>query len=353
MMRVHAFDIGGANIKAASAWIDEAGATDDLRAIVSSFALWKAPHELYANLRSMQEKLGHSSALVFTMTAELCDCFASRREGVEFILDEIARMTSDVMPVRFWSTRQGFVDLSTARQNWSAIASANWHAQATCLAQQYPTGHSLMLDVGSTTTDIIKLKDGAVCAQGMTDAQRLLTGELIYTGASRTSLMAVMNQWRNESQTQRFMGEHFATMADVYTLLGELPEDETDCDTADGKPRTRLHAATRMLRMIGGDHSTLPDGMMEVAMMWASRFAAQQLEHITQGIAQVVSDDSLHRVIITGSGAFVAQRAAVKALPGCDVVRWEDRFSSQASVAACAVALLMLWGNPRTGVRGL
>ncbi len=352
-MRVQAFDIGGANIKAACAFVDDDGALHDLRAMSSPFALWRSPRNLVSHLRTeVQVKLGHCGAIAITMTGELCDCFASRREGVLFILDEIARMAGDV-PVRIWSTRQGFVDLDTARQDWIAIASANWHAQATCLARQHPQGFSLMLDVGSTTTDIIKLKGGTVCARGMTDAQRLLTGELIYTGARRTPLMAVMNEWRDDSWMQRFMAERFATMADVYTLLGDLPEDESDNDTADGRPMTRLHAASRILRMVGGDLSTSPDGLMEEATMWAHRFASRQLEQITEGIEQVVGDDAIHRVIISGSGPFVANKAAAMALPDCEVVMWDERLSSQAGVAACAVALLHLWGDPRTGVRGL
>lgn len=347
-MRVHAFDIGGANIKAASALIDESGALSDLRAMSLPFALWKSPCDLVSHLRSIQATLGNCEAMAFTMTAELCDCFATRREGVVFILDEITRLAGDVA-VRFWSTQQGFVDPAAARNDWIAIASANWHAQASALARQYPHGLSLMLDVGSTTSDIVKLQNGEVKPIGLTDAQRLCSGELVYTGARRTPLMAVMNEWAEGSHVQPLMAERFATMADVHLLRGDLPEDENDCDTADEKPMIFQHAASRILRMIGSDLSI---DLVETAKLWSDRFAAQQIKQISKAIALVMVDDSPDRVLVSGSGAFVAERVAKQSLSGCELVHWAQSLSPQASDAACAVALLLLWADPRTAIRG-
>jgi len=347
-MRVHALDIGGANIKAASATLDEKVAMHDLRTMSVPFALWRAPQELLSQLRLVQSMLGHFDAMAITMTGELCDCFASRREGVDFILDAIAHMAGDI-PVRVWSATQGYISLAVARENWLAVASANWHAQATSLAHQFPQGTSLLLDVGSTTTDIVKLKGGHARPIGLTDAQRLRTSELIYTGATRTSLMAVMNQWGEGSSVHRIMAEHFATMADVYTLLGDLPEDESDCETADGNPMTREHAATRILRMVGSDLSM---DSVETAMIWADRFASAQLQQIAQGLKLFCGGEQPQRVLISGSGAFIGLRAAQLALPACDVLQWASALSPQASDAACAVALLDLWHRHVAWERG-
>ncbi len=90
----------------------------------------------------------------------------------------------------------------------------------------------------------------------------------------------------------------------------------------------------------------------------AQACAAAQEARIADGIARVrraASDDDVNeplvkveRVIVTGSGDFVAARAAKAALPESPIVRLAERIGKQASVAACAVALLHLWGEQST-----
>lgn len=69
------------------------------------------------------------------------------------------------------------------------IASANWHATAALVAKL--AGEALFVDMGSTTTDLIPVSGGAVASHGYSDAERLLSGELVYTGFSRTFLFGV------------------------------------------------------------------------------------------------------------------------------------------------------------------
>ena len=64
---------------------------------------------------------------------------------------------------------------------WS---SANWHASAALIARY--CREALLIDMGSTTTDIIPIVAGAVAARGYTDAERLATRELAYGGLVRS-----------------------------------------------------------------------------------------------------------------------------------------------------------------------
>src|SRR5207237_7055179 len=73
-------DIGGANLKAA-----HTSGTARTR----PFALWKNPGALSSVLAEFLSDWPDQELLAVTMTGELCDCFASRREGVHAILDAL------------------------------------------------------------------------------------------------------------------------------------------------------------------------------------------------------------------------------------------------------------------------
>lgn len=322
-------DIGGANIKAYHT---------DGRAWSRPFALWKQPLELGHELAAIMLEAGEVSRLAVTTTAELCDCFAIKREGVNRVLDAAQQVAGD-RPVHVWRTDGVFSGLTDAREQAMLCAAANWHALATYMAHVHPEGASLMLDVGSTTTDIIRLEHGQVAAVGVTDRQRLATGELVYLGARRTPLMALGPTVMFHGRAHRVMAEFFATMADVHLLLGELPEDEEDHDTADGQGMNKRWASARLARMIGADLEMMSfDDVMELAQ----GFADIARQRIVEAMGQVMTGHAADRVILSGSGEFLAQAAADVALPGVPLVRWSQRIGQDASVAACAHAMVKL-----------
>ena len=79
---------------------------------------------------------------------------------------------------------------------------------------------------------------------GRTDPERLQSGALVYTGARRTPVCAVLGGTAHPPL--RVAAEWFATMLDVYLLLGDIRENELDTNTADGRPATRAAAAARI-----------------------------------------------------------------------------------------------------------
>src|SRR5262245_32221527 len=199
------FDIGGANTKAAHS----GGAC-----LSRPFALWQDPEGLALRLllRELRAALPPANELAVTMTGELCDCFASKREGVSRILSVVGDVAGD-MPVRVWRNDGSLVDLAAAQSGDALlVAAANWPALATWAGRLVPSDPALLLDIGSTTTDIIPLHDGVPVAAGHTDTERLRTGELVYTGVRRTPVCAVLG---NEGLASEF----FATTHDVYVAL--------------------------------------------------------------------------------------------------------------------------------------
>lgn len=193
--------------------------------------------------------IGESDAShAVTMTGELSDVFASRYEGVAYLVGLMRKSVGD--GVRFYSL-DGFVDAHGAITGWQNVASANWHAGAALAATVEDSG--LLVDVGTTTTDLIPFKEGRPCAAGRTDGDRLTEGELIYRGVVRTPVMAIASQAPFKGRMQGLAAERFATMADVYRLTGELPEDADPFPSADNRGKDLEESAARLARMLGRD----------------------------------------------------------------------------------------------------
>ena len=178
MSVVIGWDVGGAHLKAARA---EGGRI--VAAIQIASPLWLGVSRLDEAFRTARSELGSADAHAVTMTGELSMAFTSRSEGVA----ALAALTASALapaPLRFYAGRAGFLSLEAVGAHASDVASANWHASAALIARY--RREALLIDMGSTTTDIIPIVAGAVAARGYTDAERLATGELAYAGLVRS-----------------------------------------------------------------------------------------------------------------------------------------------------------------------
>ena len=144
-------DVGGANLKAA---------TLDGFAVQTPFPLWKQPEWLANALRRLVNDAPPFDRVAVTMTGELCDCFETKRVGVNAILDAVETAVEGTAPITVWTTDGRFVDLAEARREYLKTAASNWLATATYAGRFVSSGAALLMDVGSTTTDIIPLWEG-------------------------------------------------------------------------------------------------------------------------------------------------------------------------------------------------
>jgi probable H4MPT-linked C1 transfer pathway protein len=287
--RVLGLDVGGANLKAAHS---------DSAAHTVPFALWRNPAGLADALRALLAQLPAADRLAVTMTGELCDCFESKRQGVSAILDAVA--AASPLPLRVWGTDGRFTDPETARAQPLRMASANWLALATFAGRHVLQGPALLLDIGSTTTDIVPLRDGGPTPIGRTDPERMRSGELVYRGVRRTPLCVLSDV---------AAAELFATTQDVFLALGTTPEDPSDRDTADGRPATRAAAHARLARMLCADlESTSEKERLDLAGYFAFRLTealARAVRHVAQ---RYFLDDKPSAAVVSGSGEFLARR---------------------------------------------
>ncbi len=172
-------DIGGANIKVAHR---------DGPALNVPFEVWKRPDELDHAIAIAAAAMPPSTRAAVTMTAELCDCYPTKTVGVHAVLDAIVAGLPDKAIV-VWGVDGEFHSVAEVRRQPLLAAAANWLALANLAARLIPQTQGLLIDTGSTTTDIIPLDRGRVAARGRSDTERLQTGELIYAGVRRTPVL--------------------------------------------------------------------------------------------------------------------------------------------------------------------
>lgn len=331
-MHVVGLDIGGAHVKAADG---------DGRACSVPYAIWKAPQRLSEVLEQTLEGFSPPDLLAVTMTAELADCFTTKAEGVNAILTSVEEVAGGT-PIAVWQTGAEFVAPEVAREIPLMVAAANWHALATFVGRMHPRGGALLIDVGSTTTDMIPLHDGVPIPVGFTDCERLQSGELVYTGVRRTPLCALAHSVPLRGQTCRVAAELFATTLDVYLLLEKLPEDANDRETANGRPATREAAHDRVARMLCCDHTELE---RHDARELAAHFAGVQRQYLTQAITDVLQrmPAPCDQVLVSGSGAFLAMESVSESpLAEIAVVDLRETFTREIAESACAYALARL-----------
>lgn len=243
---VTGFDIGGAHLKAAQ--VAPGGRV--VAAAQVPCALWQGLDRLERAFAEALAGLAPVGRAAITMTGELADLFPDRATGVRALTEATARALPGAT-LLVWAGRHGFVPPGEAGALTTAIASANWLASASLAAQA--VGEGLFVDLGSTTTDILVLAGGEVRAQGLTDRERLATGELAYTGLTRTPLMALAEAAPFAGREVGLMKEYFATTADLYRVLGVLPEGADQHPAADGGPKTLEASVRRLARMVGAD----------------------------------------------------------------------------------------------------
>jgi len=328
------WDLGGAHLKAVL--VDSAGA--------AGFAL-QLPCPLWQGLahldRAIDETLARLPAAVtthaVTMTGELADCFADRGAGVTALADAMSAHVPGGQ-LYFFAGRRGFFRLSDIAQVLFDIASANW--VATALYTAHVIDSALLVDIGSTTADLIPLASGNVRVSGNDDFSRLAADELAYTGTVRTPLMSLAARVPFEGRLVGVMAEHFATAADVYRLTGELSEAADLHAAADGGPKTIDGSARRLARMIGRDAVSAPLGAWK---RLAAFFADRQLDRLVDAATRLLERSRLSShapVVGAGVGGFLARKLAARlGRPYVDFARLVPRAgASFEAVMACAPA---------------
>lgn len=348
MSIVIGLDIGGANTKVC--WLDmESGRVVGAKSDSVYHEMWRDPEGLRGVLEDFKHnrKMGDGQTLqgvALTMTAELCDIFKTKAEGVIAILCLVEQVFTDI-PIYVWTTRGVFVSPSQTREKPLDVAAANWHASATALAQSplVKNKEALLVDMGSTTTDILPLVQGEVVAKGRTDLERLLNGELVYTGVLRTQVQAIVDYVYVNGMPCKVSSEYFSITADVYRVLGLIREEDYDVATPDGGGRDLTACEQRLARVVASD----PEEFGRNGIYALARFVQdKQIQQVLEGIWQLLSRMEKpwpKQLIMASQGSFLLKEVA-RRLDWGAIPWWECIPGAQEgyNLTAYAVAWLLV-----------
>ena len=335
------WDIGGAHVKAAL--LNAEG--EVLQVIQQPCPLWKDINHLHDAVNASLALLPSGQYLhALTMTGELVDCFSGRDEGVVSIIHAMQSLLSG-QTIAVFAGQRGFLSIDQITPlEYPLIASANWLASAQLAASQ--TAQALFVDIGSTTTDILLIENNTLQAQGFTDYQRLVSGELVYSGVVRTAVMAIARQATFNGQPMSLMAEHFATTADVYRLTGDLNEAHDQAETADGQAKTAVASARRLSRMTGYEFNQLDWALW---LAFAQQIKAKQLQALRLAcLRQMARSADAEQLYLIGAGV---GRFLVKALADELNLAYQDfnqclkltHNTSQIDAADCAPAVAVAY----------
>ena len=317
---VFGWDIGGAHVKACRSQRGEV-----IEVVQWGCPLWQGMDQLAAVIEAAHARwpsLGAAQHAV-TMTGEMVDLFANREDGVRRIAAELAQRllmgSSTPDAVHFYAGDSGWCASAEVATHWEAIASANWlatarHAALSTAKNDHHDG--ILVDIGSTTTDLIAFKGGRVLTTSRTDAQRLASGELVYHGVVRTPLCALAQRIDWRGTPHNVMNEFFATTADVYRLTGELNTAHDLHPSADNAPKDTLATCQRLARMVGLDQRDAAAGdWLDFARSWR----AAQVAELGGQLQRVMAAHGLSRnavVVSAGCGDFLVADVLAQARVG-------------------------------------
>jgi (4-(4-[2-(gamma-L-glutamylamino)ethyl]phenoxymethyl)furan-2-yl)methanamine synthase len=337
---VLAFDVGGANIKAADGlgWVHS-----------EPFELWRRRSDLPAALARIVSSR-RPRRIVATMTGEIADCYASRREGVADIVAAVMAASraaaGPACSVGIYLVDGTIVSPEEAVRQPLAAAASNWHAVARLAAAVATTDRAFLIDIGSTTTDIVPLVDRAPAVMGHDDVARMAAGELIYTGVERTPLATLVRSLPWRGRLHPVASELFAQSLDAWLLLGGLEEEPDSTKsgsvkTADGGPVTRAAAQRRLARMVLADPEQVTE---DDAIAMAAWCADRQSLQVARALRRVAAscDWQPRSIVLSGHGGCLARRALARVGWDVDLVSLPDTLGPDVSRAAPAHSLALI-----------
>ncbi|MDH5511280.1 MAG: hypothetical protein OEZ32_13140 [Nitrospinota bacterium] len=334
-MRTLGLDIGGANVKAALAIYSAKGARVARQ--------WSVPLELFRDRDGLAALLGDllpkagPDAVALTMTGELCDCFKSRSGGARWIMRQTAAAMPD-LDLRIFNHEGEMVSINRAMRSPMSVASANWAVTLRWVAA-HGLENGMVVDIGTTTTDILPVKNGRPSTRGKDDFTRAREGELFYAGYMRTHASVAAPRIVVRGKEMDTCPEYFAIVGDAHLLLGDIVAKEYTCPTPDGGPRTRLGAARRLCRMVLGD---LDEMGMEEAVNIARQVTGAQAARLVEAAAGVAEREGFGKeadLLLVGSGASFYSATLGQRLGMRMVDRLGGLDASKINPAICAAML--------------
>ncbi|MDR1466902.1 MAG: hypothetical protein LBI55_00540 [Oscillospiraceae bacterium] len=246
--------------------------------------------------------------IIITITAETVGIFNSIDDGVTKIASICEKAFSE-FKICYVSTDGAIYDYKKLKANTIDFASANWVATSELASNYIENG--LFIDMGSTTTDIIPIKNRAICPTATTDMTRLISGELLYLGLLRTYISNIVNGLPFRDTFIPLAAELRCFTAHVYVALGFIDELEMLHPFSGNKIKiTKANSVDAIARSVCADTTLL--NYDEIIKM-GDYIYKEQMRKIIISCNKIINHHWFYgadlRVIITGSGSKIIENA--------------------------------------------
>ncbi|WP_048057880.1 (4-{4-[2-(gamma-L-glutamylamino)ethyl]phenoxymethyl}furan-2-yl)methanamine synthase [Methanothermococcus okinawensis] len=322
-------DIGGANTKITE--LKEG----DYKIHHIYFPMWKTNEKLTELLQTYNNKDIKKVAVV--MTAELADAYETKKEGVNDILDSVENAFPN-KEIYVFDVDGNFLTTDEAKKEYLKVSASNWTATANFVCNSI-NNNCILVDMGSTTTDIIPIKDGNIMAN-KTDLDRLMNNELVYVGTLRTPLSFLGNTILYKEKETNISSEYFAITGDIHIILDKISSEQYTCDTPDGAPPDKKSSMVRLSRMLCGD---LEQINKHDIISIANQFYGKLLNLITYNVNKVSKKYNLNNIVITGLGEEVLKDALKDY--NYNIVSIKEKYGKDVSLATPSFAVAKLLSN--------
>jgi hypothetical protein len=235
------------------------------------------------------------------MSGELSDCFENRAIGVKYILECIEKNILG----KNWHVLgfDRFYSVEEAKNSPYKIGGANWVGTVLMVADIIQTG--ILIDIGSTTTDIIPFSSGKLCSKGTLDHERLYYNELVYTGVIRSNISSILASVKLSNKVYPLANEYFAVTGDVYRVLNKISEEKYSCQTPDKRGKSYEECLARIARVICGDLNIFSKNTLTEI---ASQVMEAQVKMIKSAVLKVSIDMPTDvKYVVTGTGSFLGE----------------------------------------------
>jgi len=297
------------------------------------FPMWKKHKKLTELLRVYNS--GNVEKVGIVMTAELVDAYRSKREGVEDILNSVERAFPD-KDIYVFDVDGNFLEIDVAKKRYIKVSASNWTATAYFVIKDI-CDNCILVDMGSTTTDIIPIKDGEILAEE-TDLKRLMNNQLVYVGALRTPLSFLTNTVVFRGFKTNVSSEYFSITGDVNLILNKINPEDYTCDTPDGVPVDRKSCMRRVARVLCSDLEEInEEEILDISL----QFYRKLLNMVRSNLDRVSERYEIRDVVITGLGEGILKEA----LEGYSIISVGERYGKEVSLSTPSFAVAKLLEN--------
>lgn len=271
-------DIGGAYTKSLTLENQKS------KSVLNYFPIWKKKDELPHLLKRLGKE---ADAVAVTMTAELSDIFHSKEDGTRFIVGACQKVFKNPY---FLKQNHDLVKIIDGGA-YGELVATNWLASLYFMEKKF--GEGLLVDVGSTTTDILAFGNGS--PKYRSDLERLKAADLVYTGYLRTPVNTIVNELPLNGTLISIASEYFAITADVYNILWGV---QYSCETPDGRGKTMDDSTKRIARLLCADKEEIEERIKEICIY----VYKAQVERIADVVARVYEASGVNKIYIAGAG---------------------------------------------------